>query len=154
MSALSTPPLVPAVSEQGRVETAARALYDHEEDAITADIETKMGPDAVAEWHKAIGPKRLWDSLDASVQEAYRDRVRAVLAALHPQPQAEDRVVEQLREALTALLARQGYGEPQRWPSPTPLSDNEVVTILCTMGDIRKARTALASSDRTVGGGG
>lgn len=60
---------------------------------------------------------------------------------------ARTNTTTELAEALRALLARQGHSEP-KLADGRKLSDDTIVTILCTTGDIRRARKALALHDR------
>jgi hypothetical protein len=60
---------------------------------------------------------------------------------------ARTNTTTELVEALRGLLARQGHSEPML-ADGRKLSDDTIVTILCTTGDIRRARKALNLHDR------
>lgn len=74
----------------------------------------------------------------------------AALRARDPEGLAHHRIASQaeLVEALQGLLARQGYGEP-RLSDGRLMGDESVVNILCTLGDIRRARAAIAKDAPT-----
>jgi len=66
------------------IEKMARAIYDSDEDAITANIDNSasLSAEAKAEWHSSIGPKTDWPDIHAETQEAYLMRAQTALATI------------------------------------------------------------------------
>jgi len=81
-------------------EAVARAIYDADEDAITANIDSNPNLDDYAkrEWHKSIGPKVAWEDVHPETREAYLARADAALSLM--QPEIDRRVAEERAKLL------------------------------------------------------
>ena len=84
-------------------EAVARAIYDADEDAITANIDSNPNLDDYAkrEWHKSIGPKVAWEDVHPETREAYLARADAALSLM--QPEIDRRVAEERAKLLERL---------------------------------------------------
>ena len=84
-------------------EAIARAIYDADEDAITASIDSNpnLSEEAKREWHKSIGPKVAWEDVHPETREAYLARADAALSLM--QPEIDRRVAEERAKLLERL---------------------------------------------------
>lgn len=92
-------------------EAVARAMYDADEDAITANVDSNpnLSDEAKRDWHESIGPKVAWEDVHPETREAYLARATAALSLM--QPEIDRRVAEE-RDAVAQWLLQQAGGRP------------------------------------------
>lgn len=63
------------------IETAARTLYETDED-MTDEAISALTAAGNSSWQEKRCPRLGWDELDPALRDAYRRRIRAILALL------------------------------------------------------------------------
>ena len=99
-------------------EAVARAIYDADEDAITANIDSSpnLSDEAKREWHESIGPKVAWEDIHPETREAYLARADAALSLMQPEidrrvAEEREKLLQRLREPSEGMLEAGGRCE-------------------------------------------